>query len=535
MKKLQTSILSLGLVLLACSKAKDAGDGNSSDPEASTGGQKYSTPGVHGERADISAVSVAGTLALSLDLTAGTPNRVLAFRSSNGRFDNVAEAIAADVEADGKFAINLPQEGNRAEEMEAAKLPDGSFDRDKLAEILGEPVPGTATDDDIQEHIEEVKSAGGSSGPAYTLVAMKDGEDPQAEAASFQFIGMESGGTLVNGLPINAAKGDLSLGTISGRGDQGTAELELSEEVFALPLETMQGMSAASKALKIIKNAWMNQNEEGASYEVTPFYLWHANLTAAKAGFTAPESAAFSGMGMYLGVRNAGLTFEDICTPSGKSITLVPPAEIDVGQLGKINASRPFSNGGLTAIAQESTRRNCGGTDTGFYGAGNPGEQDLMMNWGTGGNITSMVEGLWDFQVDGVSKAKFELASSSPLDAGGKPLVFIPSVKVSMANGAVGKIEVELYRYDSESNGFVKIEDLSAFRSIVSGFQAELSSSSSNQGKVDERVSLLDKINGAVMSVSAEDFEAKYADNGSLSVAVYYEMFGGSYRLEVRP
>jgi hypothetical protein len=532
-------MLGISLSLIGCQKKKSAADTTSETESTDEAADKQANekkfrPGVNGERQDADSVAVAGSLALNLTL-AGGPDQVLAFRSSKGKYDDVRSVIVSDVDENGKFSLKLPQGNEKLDQIKNAKRADGSFDRNQVSQILGQEIPSDTSDAEIQAHLDEMAAEAAAGGVSYTLVAMKKSGDRVEEATSFKFIGMKSGGAILNGLPISSAKGDIGLGEISGEGDQGTSELGLSEEVFDISLATLEGLSAASKALKIVKNQWMNQHEDGSSYEVTPFYMWKAPLTAARADFTTANSAAFSGMGMYLAVRNTGLIFEDICTPTpiGKALTLTPPVEIIAGSLGTINASNPFSNAGLGAIQTESTRSNCGGSATGFYGAGKPGEQDLMLNWGTGGSITTVPEGIWDFKVADESKAHFELASSSPIDADGNPLVFIPSVKVTMADGAVSKVEVELYRYDAATSDYVKIEDLAAFKGSVSGFNCELGSRAESGSSIDERVSLLENVSGSVMSVSAADYTNKYLDDQTLKVAVYYEMFGGSYRMEV--
>jgi hypothetical protein len=540
MKKISSCILGISLTLVACLPGKDKGGDSSGTNSDTTNGQqgdpnqaeKYK-PGVSGQKAEADAVAVAGTLALTMGLTDG-PDTVLAFRSSNGEYAELGNVIEAPVDADGKFSLSLSQANPKLERIAAAKKPDGTFDRDAISEIVGEPVDPSTTDKQIQDYLDQQESAAKDGGVTYTLVAMKKSGDRVAEAQTFQFIGMAAAGSVINGLPISDAKGDIGLGTISGDGDQATSELELSEDVFDVSMDTLQGMAAASKALKIIKNQWMNYHDDGSSYRVTPFYMWSGSLDLARGKFTEPGVAPFSGMGMYLGVRNTGLKFEDICGSTAKAITLAPPADIDAGMAGTINKDRPFSNSGLGAIHTESTRSNCNGSDTGFYGAGQPGKEDLMINWGTGGSVTNIVEGLWDFQVDGVTKANFEMASSSPLDVDGHPIVFIPSARVTMANGAVSKVEVELYRYDSDSASYVKLEDLSAFKRAASDINVELSSRSDGGNSVDERVSLFDHIDGSVMSVQGSDYEHTFADDGQLSIAIYYEMFGGSYRLELR-
>ncbi|MEZ4743364.1 MAG: hypothetical protein R3B45_13110 [Bdellovibrionota bacterium] len=233
----------------------------------------------------------------------------------------------------------------------------------------------------------------------------------------------------------------------------------------------------------------------------------------------------------YIGIDNAEFKFSDICTAGKTAITLAPPADIITENYGTINANNPFNNSGLGEISR-SLRSNCGGTDTGFYGAGSDDSSSLMINWSIKGT-DPLPEGIWAMKADGETIANFELASSSPIDADGNPTVFIPAVKLTTdASDKVTKIEVKLYRYSSGQ--YVELTDTTAFRQSVSGFNAELVSRSGNS-QTDERASILDQVDGNVFYAQASDFENSYTKDDNLSVAIYYEMFGGSYRVELRP
>jgi hypothetical protein len=542
-------------------KSSDGGDKPADSTEKATdkdpnapapGGPAGVTP------AEGNDIAVTGTLSLSgLSLQEKAPDKVLAFLVEAGQIRDGGATLIADINEKGEFGLKLPKVSPLLTAIDAGKRPDGTYDRAAIEKALHQPIPAEISDAHITEFAEQMRAEAERGGLVYVLVSMVSSGDRVAEAQSFRFIGLGAGDKILNGLPTKNAKGNLGLGKISGQGDQAKAELAADGNAFDLSTETIDAMASTSNTLKAVRNVWMNFHPDtGESYEPTPFYMWMGyEIEAVKNAYSTPAAATYNGMGLYLSARLAPFKFADVCSAANEGkLTLTPPVELDTGGIyGKINKERPFNNGGLTKINHESSRDNCGGTETGFYAAGREGDPDVMINWGTGGSIAGKTpEGLFDLAWQGTKLASFELASSSPFDAAGKPKVFIPAVKLTVdeGTGAVTRVDAKLFVWDGAA---YKEADGTAFRSMVSSFSIELNESLGDGNRYDAGYSLLDNADGFYVEAprlvnqhgkdggSGEADKWTWLDSDSndgshviSSIAIYYEMFGSSYRVEFR-
>jgi hypothetical protein len=542
-------------------KSSDGGDNPADSTDKATGKDPDAPePGgpVGVTPADGNAIAVTGTLSLTgLGLQEKAPDKVLAFLVEAGQIRDGGATLVADINEKGEFGLKLPKVSPLLTAIDAGKRPDGTYDRAAIEKALHQPIPADVTDAQITEFAEQMRAEAERGGLVYVLVSMVSSGDRVAEAQSFRFIGLGAGNKILNGLPTKNAKGNLGLGKISGEGDQAKAELAADGTAFDLSTEAIDAMASTSNTLKAVRNVWMNFHPDtGESYETTPFYMWLGDdIDAVKNAFSTPAAAGYNGMGLYLKARSAPFKFADVCNSANEGkLTLTPPVALDTGGMsGKIDKERPFNNGGLTKINHESSRDNCGGTETGFYAAGKEGDSDVMINWGTGGSIAGKTpEGLFELAWQGTKLASFELASSSPFDAAGNPKVFIPSVKlrVDEGTGAVTRVDAKLFVWDGSA---YKEADGTAFRSMVSGFSIGLNESLGDGNRYDAGYSLLDNADGFYVeaprfvnqhgneSGSGEADKWTWVDgsssNGShviSSIAIYYEMFGSSYRVEFR-
>lgn len=544
----------------------DKGDSDSSgeekkDGEGGAGGEQQ----VDGTKAGVTEtagdeVVVAGQLALTgLGLTAGTPNKVIAIEVAAGQVKGIDKTMIVPVNADGTFNLKLVKKPRILKAIEESAVGDGTYDRAKLEAAIGEPLPSGVSDAEITQYAEEMKAEMAKGGLSYVIVAFDDTlPSLRAQAESFQFIGLSDGTNFLNGLPLKSAKGNISLGKVTNSGgDQAAGELKLDNTVFDLSGDALAEMARLGAMLKSVRNVWINEER----VRTMPFFNHNAPMPV-DGEFTDVAEAAYNGWGMYISVDVPDVTFDAICSKSNEGkLTLAPPKEIDLSGTymgGKVGPDRPFDNGGLTEIKKEGSRYNCGGTDTGFYGAGTPegqkadaedaGNPGVMINWGTGGMAGLIPDGYWNMKWKDQSIGEFELGSAGIFAADGHPVVYLPSVKVTKdAKGLVTKVEVELYKPDGDN--WVKVTDPTAFINAVSGFNVEFNDDKEDGSRFDNRYSLLGKNTGGLFTISAADFVGYGSDKADSwkgagtsatadyevdGIAVYYEMYGSSYRVSYR-
>jgi hypothetical protein len=496
-------------------------------------------------------VGVTGTLALSYGLTAASaPNKVLAFPFLGTQ--GFGDPKSVDVDVDGKFNLALSKEDDLVAQLESA-IEGGVVNREKAAVVVKSTVEELAniTDQEIIDYIKEQKEQQEArGGPMFIMVAMNDEGSKVEQAESFRFIGMPVGSTNMVGLPIAAARGNLAMGTIAGEGDEGKAATAADASTFDLPEGAFDTLASAGKILKEVKNQYVN----GDNFTAQNFYLWKVKDNKGAAVVTnkwsTPADVALNGLGFYIGVRNAGVTFDELCPASGsvasKAITLVPPGTVKLknhdNTTKDITAASPFNNGGLSRSLQDG-KVICGGSETGFY-IRDDGDGEMMINWGTGGSIdvtAGIPSGWWHLKLAGTSVAQFDMSAASPVDASGNARVFLPVAKATVdADGYVKRIDVKVYVHNGTE--YKQVTDPTTFNRIASDFAFGAEIFKSGGGS--------ESIGGTLKQVEGEaawyydmpsDKPFKFSEIGvtqwgtagyTQNFAVYYQIGSQSFRMD---
>lgn len=493
-------------------------------------------------------VSISGTLNLSLNLSAAaTTQRVLLFSLEKGTVTQAPKVV--DVTADGTFSVAVPKAGETRTKLEQA-LAGTTIDRAAVKALLPEHASeiDSMPEGELRTELETILAD--SVIPTYLLVAMEASGDKVAEADSFRFIGMPTGGENLLNLPVDSLKGDLALGTISESGDEAVSTKVADGTNFNLSSTAIEELATLSDALKSVKNYWMNTDAQGrAPVEITPFFMWkQTSLENVENKFIAPSAPEFTGTGFYLKVRDVGVGFGDICPASltGQTpLTFVPPAVITTAN-GERSPTSPFSNAGTLTRSEQYDGIACGGSG-GFYvrndEPGNEANRNLMVNWG--GIEGILPAGYWKLKVSGITKGTFDLKASFPLDANGKPKVYIPAFRVVTSGGIIQQVDAKFYLYDQDAATFLQVTDATALDKIVHSIGIDISYTG-GAAKPDDHINAEpDATTGSVFKDGMVSFplsaEQKTLLRGSDSaqhlgyLGMSYGIGPNSYRMELRP
>ncbi|HET9238303.1 MAG TPA: hypothetical protein VFO10_13665 [Oligoflexus sp.] len=520
--KKSSLVLPLVLVASACGKSK------SSDTAATTDG-----PGV--TASDEATVSLTGQLALNMGLTANETG-VLQFKLSGGKASG--SPVELEVDADGKFTASVGKsiEAKEVFTEELAKDP-AARDKARLAKALADyfgvslseaenflnTTPEAEIQSEVKGYAEELERAGTMT----VLVAYTKTGNKETEADSFRFIGMPTAsGKNLFGIVDQALIGNTNLGSITDAdGDEAKSELS-SADALDLPAEAQDALADAGKALKSLKNAYMN-----TAWEASPFYLWSysGSSTSMLNAFTDVSKLQYRGTGFYIGSRtDTPFVFEDICAASPKAVEFTPPSAVNVRQFDNTTASvTKFANVNVSTTSQGDKRVCQGGGIGGFY-AREDDTRDFMLNFATGGGIDGAIPaGLWRLSYDGTEVGRFDLAASTPLDANGKPTVFIPSTKfiVSDAGKFTGAV-TEFYRWNGTD--LVKLTDLTPLKKLLTEVTAGVEITAGNEEK---RAQANFSTTGATMEAT---FDSEYATTDVSHTHFSYKIGDATYRFEYR-
>jgi hypothetical protein len=191
-----------------------------------------------------------------------------------------------------------------------------------------------------------------------------------------------------------------------------------------------------------------------------------------------------------------------------------------------------------------------GSTDGQFYIAKENRGGDtsfLGFNWGGGGYDGAMPAGTWVLSLNGSEVGRYDLKSADPVNAAGKIVIYVPSVKAVVdSNNKVTTIEVEWYLWNSATSSYEKVTDTTAFARNVKDGGVEMGDYT---GGCSQKV-----VFTAFQNVSSFPMSVDYSARGAAfpptnntqtpnaenvceaeSIAVGYSMNGVSYRFDFRP
>ncbi len=529
--QLTATLMLVSFSFLSCGKKKD-----SSSSAAS------SDPGVQ-ESTD-NNLTLSGTLAISsptLALASAGADGILAFSISSGTV--IGEPTKIDVASDGTFSLPMTRKNDAVETMkDQAALPAAQRDWNALLEAAAKVVDldGMTAEDlkgmdesELQSGIAEVAANLSTAGSMTMLVAYTKSAtgDVVAEAESFRFIGMPtSGGQTLSGIPMSDLKGNISFGNISGSGTDVKSQIT-ANDAMNLSTDAIERFAEIGKALKMVKNSYMNQD-----WGVEPFYVWNATQKPADllGAYSDASKQSYSGYGFYVRtLSKTDLTFANMC--GTKVVTFTPPSAVTSSE-GSSHTVTAFDNKSVTTSKQGSSDI-CSGN--GYYARAdyqNSVLSGIMLNFGTGGSITTSPEGLWKLAIDGTTVGNYDLALASPVDSDGNPTVLVPSVQFTQSGSNVVSMSVKLYAY--KDGAYSEVTDFAPVRALISQMEGSITRASDN-GESRVILTLADDntISGSFDSTRKEDgsvINAPVAVSDVSAFSFAYQIGTSNYRTEWR-
>ncbi|MBM4253648.1 MAG: hypothetical protein FJ146_16905 [Deltaproteobacteria bacterium] len=519
----------------ACGKKSSSSD----DKGGNGNGTDGSYSGVN-QKTDNDLV-VTGQLAISTMALTDTPKGVLAFTAVAGEIKGQPQVV--DVDSSGNFRVPI----KRSDEAIKILVEEAGKSRDqrnweRMYEALRQAFPDMASkaslddikqkqESEIQEGVGKMANESKNNGAVTILVAYDKTGDKVSEAASFRFISLPTPENKpLSAIPNERLKGDVGLGKITGSSRDVTSATK-SKDAIDLSDNAMESLADAGRAMKNVINSYMNQ-----AWKSEPFYFWKSTQgpSAAVDQFSDPAATSYKGYGFYIGSEGSqGLTKADVC--GGKSITFTPPTDITVvDEYGNTSSKTAYNNSAATSSQNDP---NACVNNGGYYAREDNygGQTSFMLNFGTGGSIASTVKGLWRMKVDATEVARYDFDTASPV-ADGKPLVPVASAKFTTSGGLITGVEVQLYRWNGSS--YVKIDDLSGFKRLVSTFKAGFSKTSGGDFETTLKIGEDNKITGVFNGNEKDEKNSVLNPPFTLSEAralvVYYVIGNASYRLELR-
>ncbi len=278
-------------------------------------------------------------------------------------------------------------------------------------------------------------------------------------------------------MPISNATDNVDLGQLTPVGNEARSSTTLSDvsNSFTLSLDQLKQIAKSDDVLKNIKNVFLNYNESTGEYWfLQPYFAWKDIPGSIKNQWSNPANLQFIGYAFYLETNNTtDPTFNEICNGT-KKLRFYPPETVSLMDNSKsFGLSAPIETEQGQIQQRQDGAQECGGTyfylrddtNTNSFHAG------YMYNFIVGDdNLLSPISssqpfptGYWLLKsFDGNQETeigKFDLTAASPFDSNGKPIIFLPSLNVSVDNNNnITSVQLKFYKYDSQ-NGWTEVTD----------------------------------------------------------------------------
>jgi hypothetical protein len=381
-------------------------------------------------------------------------------------------------------------------------------------------------------------------------VALIDSSKTEKIEQIVGFLGLDSGADSMMNLPIGDVKGNgLDFGDISLSEGSAISSTSITDQAdkFAVEVEMLNEIASTDNVTRGLKNIIANTSADGSVfYQVTPFFIYRSLMDTAKNQFSDLSTMKFAPTGagdrsdftygFYFKAQDpARATFDQICNGQ-RTIAFAPPADL-VKNSVTYNAANPLTSTGVVKTVNGNQVQCAVGE---FYMSGSMGQASFGFNFGGGGYDGAVLPGYWRMKVDTQEVAVFDLGAYSPVGSDGKPLVYVPSVNITVdpSTNKIDKIEVKFYYWDRNTAVFKEVSDFSVFDRTVSKLKlAIIDNDGINNGcsgnRIEELINLPKPSTGSTFSVS-QFGSGKWRYSGDVSgtekvandIGVSYEIAG---------
>lgn len=289
------------------------------------------------------------------------------------------------------------------------------------------------------------------------------------QVVSFAALGDPSDNLIM--MPAQRATGDIKMGDLEKSGDEAVSDNSLAENVtnFSLNIAQLREIARMDNVLKTIKNIYVNYDKQtGKFYSQLLAYRWNVAPENAKNKFCGASAFSLGGYYPSINSRNENDINYDAVKNKSITLTLVPPVPVtsDNG-----NTYGSFSSSGvLTEVIRTNDR---------ILSTNEPPFALILNNNGwiqVGvGLVENIVDGWWSLQKDTMEIAAFDFGMASPIDASGHPIVYVPSLNVTVgADDTIQQVDIKWYQYDATAGDYIEVIDFTEFNRCKEMFAVAL-------------------------------------------------------------
>jgi len=274
--------------------------------------------------------------------------------------------------------------------------------------------------------------------------------------------------SLIN-IPIPEANSDIELGEINQNGDDALSENTIDDvaEDFSLSAEELKEMAKTDDLFKLIKNVYMNFNEEtGISYGTETQFIWEDLLNNLKNAYANPLNYWYKSYRIIITTNDMEIFQLPELANRQYLASLYPPSEIHHIFSDKVSdPENPISNDEVDGILYLGDNMACGDDD--FWAFGDENSIGFYLPR-IGVDNEQVAAGDWilkkefpDDPTQNIEVARFDFAPASPLYDDKNPRAYMPSPRIVVdQNNVIQRVDLKWYLFDTSNDEFKEITNL---------------------------------------------------------------------------
>ncbi len=297
------------------------------------------------------------------------------------------------------------------------------------------------------------------------------------------FVGLpdvQAAGATLLSWPSQEQTKDVDVGTLAAKPDGGeiasSKTMGDNQQAFSLSLDQLETLAKNSQLMKALKNDFINADTaSGRYYSVTTSHVWNMKLADAVGQWSPlPTQSQYGGYGIAIYHNDSDLNATSFCNVNGAvatSVAVVPP--VSITQTDKFGAQTTFGpeNPLTNADASPIDNREWCSAANGGLSAGGTGTPPWVL--GLPQQLMDPIAGTWVLRKNGVDSVWFDVGVTLPFvnDDLTQPIIApVPRVRLTVdAGGALTKVEVSWWYYDSTAADDVEAQDPAMIQRLIGG------------------------------------------------------------------
>jgi hypothetical protein len=281
---------------------------------------------------------------------------------------------------------------------------------------------------------------------------------------------------------------NVNLGIIDAEGNIAMPRHVLRNRLWALTPPQLAFLATNGMSYTNVKNLVINYDGgNGIFYSLRPDFHWDGFYSGIKKAFGYPSM--YRHYNFQLDSNAHDITMDMICGTNGVArspLELFPPSGVSISASDPpmvYDSANPISNN--NAVCSLMTNGFIEAKDEDFFATNR--YSDISYSLGISLLTDPVPGGYWQYRVNGVMRAQFDVGVSAPKTADGMVNGLIPAIHANLdAGGKITSFNIKWYQRDeSNPNKYTEVTDLSMLSYLVSSAGIFIENTSTGQRRYE--------------------------------------------------